>query len=88
MRITTTADGALLAEGLPRKRRSLIGACLAHALHDGYTDGNSYVTKNSGSNAISATRKAAGRTTKVARKVMDDGSDTQIQGYHPSQGAT
>jgi len=39
MRITTTADGALLAEGLPTKRRSLIAACLAHALHDGYTDG-------------------------------------------------
>jgi MFS family permease len=39
MQITTTADGALLANGLPTKRRSLIAACLAHALHDGYTDG-------------------------------------------------
>jgi FSR family fosmidomycin resistance protein-like MFS transporter len=37
--ITATAEPTPLVTGLPTKRRSLIAACLAHALHDGYTDG-------------------------------------------------
>ncbi len=37
--ITTTAEITPKIAGLPTKRRSLIAACLAHALHDGYTDG-------------------------------------------------
>jgi FSR family fosmidomycin resistance protein-like MFS transporter len=32
-------DPAKVAVAAPSKRRSLIAACLAHALHDGYTDG-------------------------------------------------
>lgn len=27
-----------VSEGLPQARRTLVGACIAHALHDGYTD--------------------------------------------------
>jgi MFS transporter, FSR family, fosmidomycin resistance protein len=39
MRITWTLDSVHRAPALPTKHRSLIAACLAHALHDGYTDG-------------------------------------------------
>jgi MFS transporter, FSR family, fosmidomycin resistance protein len=39
MQITETLDSAHRAPASPSKRRSLIAACLAHALHDGYTDG-------------------------------------------------
>jgi FSR family fosmidomycin resistance protein-like MFS transporter len=39
MQITRTLDSARRAPASPTKRRSLIAACLAHALHDGYTDG-------------------------------------------------
>jgi MFS transporter, FSR family, fosmidomycin resistance protein len=39
MQITGTLDSVHRAPALPTKRRSLIAACLAHALHDGYTDG-------------------------------------------------
>ena len=39
MRITTMDGRATRAEGADARRRSLIAACLAHALHDGYTDG-------------------------------------------------
>jgi MFS transporter, FSR family, fosmidomycin resistance protein len=39
MQITATVDSAPQTAGPPAKRRSLIAACLAHALHDGYTDG-------------------------------------------------
>ena len=39
MPIIALAGSASRAEDLPDKRRSLIAACLAHALHDGYTDG-------------------------------------------------
>jgi FSR family fosmidomycin resistance protein-like MFS transporter len=39
MQITTMDGRASRAEGAVAKRRSLIAACLAHALHDGYTDG-------------------------------------------------
>ena len=39
MRITATAERVPRTASLPAKRRSLIAACLAHGLHDGYTDG-------------------------------------------------
>jgi FSR family fosmidomycin resistance protein-like MFS transporter len=39
MQITETFDSGHRAPALPTKRRSLMAACLAHALHDGYTDG-------------------------------------------------
>ncbi|MGA2045876.1 MAG: MFS transporter [Roseiarcus sp.] len=39
MQITGILDYANRARVAPSKRRSLIAACLAHALHDGYTDG-------------------------------------------------
>jgi MFS family permease len=39
MQVTRTLDFAKLTPVSPTKRRSLIAACLAHALHDGYTDG-------------------------------------------------
>jgi MFS family permease len=39
MGIAETLDAAPTAVAVPSKRRSLIAACLAHALHDGYTDG-------------------------------------------------
>jgi len=39
MPIIAMAEPAPRAAGLPAKRRNLIAACLAHALHDGYTDG-------------------------------------------------
>jgi FSR family fosmidomycin resistance protein-like MFS transporter len=39
LQITTTAEPMPQIAGSPAKRRSLIAACLAHALHDGYTDG-------------------------------------------------
>ena len=39
MQIAEILDFADRAPATPSKRRSLIAACLAHALHDGYTDG-------------------------------------------------
>ncbi len=39
MQIAETLDSAHRAPASPSKRRSLVAACLAHALHDGYTDG-------------------------------------------------
>src|ERR1700752_4279182 len=39
MQIIRTLDIAQRANASPTKRHSLIAACLAHALHDGYTDG-------------------------------------------------
>ena len=39
MPITGTAEPGPQPAGLSSKRRNLIAACLAHALHDGYTDG-------------------------------------------------
>ena len=41
MQIAGLADtaGQALAPGSPSKSRNLLAACLAHALHDGYTDG-------------------------------------------------
>jgi len=39
MGIAGTLDAAPVAAAATSKRRSLIAACLAHALHDGYTDG-------------------------------------------------
>ena len=39
MQMTTTAESVPQTAGLPTKSRNLIAACLAHALHDGYTDG-------------------------------------------------
>ena len=39
MQITATVETASQIADRPVKRRSLIAACLAHALHDGYTDG-------------------------------------------------
>ena len=39
MPITATAEPDPQPAGLSSKRRNLIAACLAHALHDGYTDG-------------------------------------------------
>lgn len=39
MPITATAGPGPQPAGLSSKRRNLIAACLAHALHDGYTDG-------------------------------------------------
>jgi MFS family permease len=39
MQIAETFDDANRSAPAPSKRRSLIAACLAHALHDGYTDG-------------------------------------------------
>ncbi len=40
MHSTTTADWALKEHdgGWSPQRRNLVGACLAHLLHDGYTD--------------------------------------------------
>jgi MFS transporter, FSR family, fosmidomycin resistance protein len=39
MQVTEILDYADRAPAAPSKRRSLMAACLAHALHDGYTDG-------------------------------------------------
>ena len=39
MQLAETVDTAYRADAPPSKRRSLAAACLAHALHDGYTDG-------------------------------------------------
>jgi len=39
MQITTRLETAPPVAALPAKHRNLIAACLAHALHDGYTDG-------------------------------------------------
>jgi hypothetical protein len=39
MQITEILDSARRAPASPTKHHSLIAACLAHALHDGYTDG-------------------------------------------------
>jgi MFS family permease len=39
MQITTMSGRAHAIEGPTAQRRSLIAACVAHALHDGYTDG-------------------------------------------------
>lgn len=39
MRLAETFDSPRGAAAPPAKRRSLVAACLAHALHDGYTDG-------------------------------------------------
>ncbi len=39
MQVTEILDSAHRSPASPGKRRSLIAACLAHALHDGYTDG-------------------------------------------------
>jgi FSR family fosmidomycin resistance protein-like MFS transporter len=39
MQIAETLDPAQCVPASPSKRCSLVGACLAHALHDGYTDG-------------------------------------------------
>jgi MFS family permease len=39
MQIAETLGTADRAPALPSKRRSLMAACLAHVLHDGYTDG-------------------------------------------------
>src|ERR1700722_19953057 len=39
MQVTKILDYADRDPAAPSKRRSLIAACLAHALHDGYTDG-------------------------------------------------
>jgi FSR family fosmidomycin resistance protein-like MFS transporter len=39
MQTIGTSDSAHRASAAPTKRRSLMAACLAHALHDGYTDG-------------------------------------------------
>jgi len=39
MQIAETLGSARPAAAAPSKRRSLVAACLAHALHDGYTDG-------------------------------------------------
>jgi FSR family fosmidomycin resistance protein-like MFS transporter len=39
MQIAETLDSAPCVPASPSKRRSLVAACLAHALHDGYTDG-------------------------------------------------
>ncbi len=39
MEMTQTSAAGDRAHAAPSKRRSLMAACLAHALHDGYTDG-------------------------------------------------
>lgn len=39
IQITAAAEAALPAGGQASQRRSLLAACIAHALHDGYTDG-------------------------------------------------
>ena len=39
IQITAVAEAALPAGGQASQRRSLLAACIAHALHDGYTDG-------------------------------------------------
>jgi len=39
MQVAETLDSAQRLPASPSKRRSLVAACLAHALHDGYTDG-------------------------------------------------
>jgi FSR family fosmidomycin resistance protein-like MFS transporter len=39
MQIAETVNDANRADAAPIKRRSLVAASLAHALHDGYTDG-------------------------------------------------
>ena len=39
MQMTSMAAPGAQISGLPAKPRNLIAACLAHALHDGYTDG-------------------------------------------------